>query len=107
MKKLFCKLLSILLVATLLVQLVPASVFAVEEEPSAQSTSREEMTTDHLTEGEENTESGTIPSILFEEESLREESVKHFRMDDGSYIAVQYGTPVHYEENGQWVEYDN
>lgn len=40
--------------------------------------------------------------------SLREESVKHFDMGDGTYQAVDYGYPVHYiNENGQWQDIDN
>ena len=39
---------------------------------------------------------------------LREESVKHFRLEDGTYMAVQYQTPVHYlDENGYWQNIDN
>ena len=46
--------------------------------------------------------------ILFEDTSLREENVKHFRMKDGSYRAVVYDTPVHYlDDEGNWQEYDN
>ena len=46
--------------------------------------------------------------VLGEDISKREESAKHFRMSDGSYIAVQYEEPVHYlDENGDYVEYDN
>ena len=45
---------------------------------------------------------------MFEVESLREESVKHFRLEDGSYIAAQYKGPVHYlDENGLWQDIDN
>lgn len=45
---------------------------------------------------------------VFEVESLREETVKHFRLEDGSYIAAQYKGPVHYlDENGAWQDIDN
>ena len=45
---------------------------------------------------------------VFEVESLREETVKHFRLEDGSYIAAQYKGPVHYlDENGMWQDIDN
>ena len=45
---------------------------------------------------------------MFELESLREESAKHFRLEDGSYIAAQYKGPVHYlDENGMWQDIDN
>lgn len=44
----------------------------------------------------------------FELETLREESVKHFRLEDGSYIAAQYKGPVHYlDDNGLWQDIDN
>ena len=47
-------------------------------------------------------------NVLFEETSLREETVKHFRMEDGSFIAVDYQMPVHYlDENNEWTDYDN
>ena len=45
--------------------------------------------------------------IIGELEEKREENVKHFRMSDGSYKAVKYAIPVHFTNNGQWVEYDN
>ncbi len=38
---------------------------------------------------------------------LREESVKHFLCDDGSYIAATYSSPVHYLDDGEWKEFDN
>lgn len=42
---------------------------------------------------------------LYEIERLREESVKHFRLSDGTYTAVNYNTPVHYlyEDKNQYV----
>lgn len=45
--------------------------------------------------------------IVREVSELREESVKHFLCDDGSYIAATYAEPVHYNENGVWKEIDN
>ena len=32
---------------------------------------------------------------VFEDTSLREETVKHFRLSDGSYVAYQYSGAVH------------
>ena len=44
----------------------------------------------------------------FEVEELRDESVKHFRLEDGSYVVAQYDVPVHYlDENGEWQDIDN
>ncbi len=49
----------------------------------------------------------TNPKIIREVTELREESVKHFLCEDGSYIAATYAAPVHYKENGEWKEIDN
>lgn len=46
--------------------------------------------------------------VLGEEESLREESIKHFKLSNGTTKAVIYSHPVHYkDENGNWVDIDN
>ena len=40
-------------------------------------------------------------------DKLREEAVKHFRMSDGSFLAVQYDGPVHYQDtDGEWQNID-
>ena len=39
--------------------------------------------------------------------SMREEGVKYFDKGNGHYTAALYGTPVHYQENGEWKEIDN
>ena len=47
-------------------------------------------------------------TVLGEVESLRGENEKHFRMSDGSYMAVSYGMPVHVQdEDGEWQDIDN
>lgn len=47
-------------------------------------------------------------SDVFEVKELRESNVKHFRLEDGSYIAAQYDVPVHYlDSNGEWQDIDN
>lgn len=45
--------------------------------------------------------------IVREINDLREEYVKHFLCEDGSYIVATYSEPVHYKENGQWKEINN
>ena len=46
--------------------------------------------------------------LIIEDESLREENVKHFIMPDGSYKAVFYNTAVHRKDsNGVWQDIDN
>ena len=46
--------------------------------------------------------------IIGEDISKREESVKHFKMSDGSWLAASYPDVVHYKTSeGDWVEIDN
>ncbi len=45
---------------------------------------------------------------IFEAVERREETVKHFRMPDGSFVAVQYDLPVHQlDAQGDWQDIDN
>ena len=45
--------------------------------------------------------------VVAEDNSKREQSVKHFLMSDGSYKAAQYDVPVHFMQNNEWTDYDN
>jgi len=46
--------------------------------------------------------------VLGEGVDSRTESSKTFRMSDGSYVAADYGKPIHYsDDNGDWQDYDN
>ena len=50
----------------------------------------------------------TLKKEVFEVIDRREETVKHFRTEDGSFTAVQYNVPVHEkDENGEWQDIDN
>lgn len=96
------RLVTAMVLAVLMVVLIPVQAGAVitpELTAAAKSTAEG---IDHL---EEETEP---PSILAEVEEDRDEFTKHFRMSDGSYMAVQYEYPVHFEDkDGDWAEYDN
>ncbi len=49
-----------------------------------------------------------LEDLAYEITEMRGESVKHFRLADGTYQAVFYGEPVHrLDEAGQWQEIDN
>ena len=93
-KSLWTRLLSLLLAVVLCVELLSAVGSAVS--PS---------------EDLEHTVEGTVEEpaeVAFEEASLRGERVKHFRMGDGSYVAVQYDVPVHHQDaDGRWQDIDN
>ncbi|MBR1811634.1 MAG: hypothetical protein IJ766_08325, partial [Clostridia bacterium] len=44
--------------------------------------------------------------IVGEDETKRDETTKHFRCSDGSYIAASYNYPVHYASADGWRELD-
>lgn len=75
------------------------SIFSVYAEPAdepALQTATEELSL-----------STVEPTIVSEETSLRDVNSKHFLMSDGTYAAVAYDMPVHYEQDENWVEIDN
>ncbi len=87
----FKKAISLLLTLVLLFEMLPLQVFALDgadAPPTAVSTVAEAVIEGELHE-------------------RREENVKHFRLSDGSFLAVDYGTAVHYEDNGVWKDIDN
>ena len=84
--------LSFMLVLAMLIQMMPVQSFAASTGSSAVDVSSGQPAT----------------TVVGEVEDLREEDTKHFRMSDGSFIAVSYGMPVHYEnEDGNWEDIDN
>ena len=89
---LFSRLLSAVLAVSMLLQLLPVQ--------------RLRITASAETINDESSEHDV--SVVGEVESLREADAKHFLMSDGSYIAVSYGFPVHYEStDGSWEDIDN
>lgn len=93
------KSISLILVLTLLVQLLPMVAFGVGDE-----TNDLDISTDSETVSMKDDDA----QIVGEEDALREESVKHFRLQDGGYMLVEYETAVHYQTaDGSWEEIDN
>ena len=93
------KSISLILVLTLLVQLLPVVAFGVGDE-----TNDLDISTDSETVSMKDDDA----QIVGEEDALREESVKHFRLRDGAYMLVEYETAVHYQTaDGSWEEIDN
>ncbi len=45
--------------------------------------------------------------IIGEDESRRDETTKHYILSNGNRKAVKYAQPVHYKNNGKWVDIDN
>ena len=87
------KICSLILALVILVQCIPAQVFAAKLPGSI---------------SEDTSERNQNVTILGEVETLRQEDTKHFRLSDGSFLAVSYGMPVHYEDdNGMWQDINN
>ena len=109
MKPSWKSLISLFLVLVFVFQLFPASVLAVETEGET-SSEEETISTAQNPEEAESVENGDAIDafIVGEVEDLREESVKHFRMSDGSFTMVQYSKPVHFQDaSGLWKSIDN
>mgnify|MGYP000532628761 CR=1 FL=1 len=77
------KSISLILVLTLLVQLLPMVAFGVGDETNDLDISTDSETVSMKDDDAE---------IVGEEDALREESVKHFRLRDGGYMLVEYET---------------
>lgn len=105
------KLLSLLLTVVMLVQLiqVPLSASAVEyiAENETESVTDSFTLPDEYIDGVYSESNNTASKIIEEDPELREENVKHFRCENGSYIAASYPYPVHYEKDGVWKDIDN
>lgn len=101
MKKLTVKSLSIFLSLLFITQTLPLNAFSLYVNEC------EVSETDEIHIHETNDEHNMIIDSLEENIELRDEHTKHFRQSDGSYIAVSYIEPIHYEKNGEWLEIDN
>lgn len=104
MKKKFCRLLSVIVLLSIIAGSIPMKTIAVEDVPSITDTEVHTEATQQL-----NTETAeeTQATIVREDISLRDEFSKHFEMSDGSYTATVYNEPVHQLVDGAWVEIDN
>lgn len=110
MKKTIQRMISIILSVIFVVQLLPMQAIAeADNKPEIEkglatapsSTAAPDYDAELANTGKE------LSPIIGEDISKRTESTKHFRLANGSYIAATYGLPVHYEQNGEWVEIDN
>ena len=103
--KRFLRCISLSLVLVLILQMLPETRLNVHAEEAS------DLRTSTSDEIQNNTGADTKLSdvhIVGEVESLREEDTKHFRMSDGSFTAVSYNSPVHYQDTeGVWREICN
>lgn len=89
------------LIAIVLVVITVFSTVSVSAEPLSEAVKAEQATSENIDEG-------NAPAEFLEEEiEKREENTKYFKMSDGTIQAAQYSVPVHFEQDGKWVDYDN
>ena len=102
------KALAVFLVLVLMMQLFPLSVFADDTAGSVQVdvTQTAEASPEDASAAESQQQSAYV---VGEMPGLRSQSEKHFRMNDGSFVAVDYGAPVHFSADGgeTWEDIDN
>ena len=98
------KITSSVLVLVLLFFAVPTVVYA----EIADAVGSVGNTADGSVEDKASSSGSEIKGVLYEDLSKREESVKHFHLEDGSFVAAQYNYPVHVaDEEGNLVDIDN
>lgn len=102
------RLLSTVLVVAMLFQILPAFAFAKNDSFAHLNAE------DAIVETTDNTQDGVASLekadsyVVMEMPALRTETRKHFRMSDGSFIAVDYNDTVHYRDSdGNWLAIDN
>lgn len=88
--------LATVLTLLLVIEMLPANVFAIGTEDTLSDSSPLYADVE------------SSPSVVREVEDLRTEDGKQFQMSDGSFMAVSYGMPVHFQsEDGSWMDIDN
>ena len=96
--KISMKLFAFVMALLMLIVSLPMAAFA-----SAISASTDDTSVD--------TESEAVRKdviVLEEDEALRDEYIKHFKLSDGTTKAVVYSQAVHYKDaDGKWVDIDN
>ena len=98
-----CMILSVILIF----YVIPATVYAEVASAFSNEETAETATESAVTENSGANALDYTP-VLYEVADLREEGVKHFHLEDGSYVAAQYAYPVHYlDDSGKWQDIDN
>ncbi len=109
MRTLFLKVISLFVVLTMIVNILPLNALASTTQTAGANT--QTLTQDNL---ELSTENIVIDetlladaSVLYENEDKRSEFSKDFTLSNGFSLAAVYPYAVHYEEDGQWKEIDH
>ncbi|MCQ2507993.1 MAG: DNRLRE domain-containing protein, partial [Dorea sp.] len=106
-RNIYWKMISVLLAVALAIQIIPLDCLATSIEDIENEIEVEEMS-DIDNEKFEKTDSSKDEALIISEvDDLREERVKHFLTDDGSYIAASYLEPIHFEVDDELEDIDN
>ena len=101
MKKLWCRICSMVLAICITANLLPLTVWADQvNETDSQLTVTEET---ELLSDRTSTQAKIVDEVI----ENRTEFTKEFLLDSGLSLAVVYDSAVHYEKDGQWEEIDN
>ena len=107
------RLLSFIVALAISFELLPISAFAAEGEENLEEIAGESSENISLQEGEDVPQSEEA-AVSGEVDANRTESEKHFRLSDGSFIAVDYGQSVHFPTMSdsnpsvfEWKDIDN
>lgn len=95
-RKSLTKVLSIILATLFVIEILPFTVFAAELE-----------TYNHALELQPEITDAAESPISFEVVEEREENIKVYQREDGTFSAFTSAVPIHYEENGEWKDIDN
>ncbi|MEE1198548.1 MAG: DNRLRE domain-containing protein, partial [Acutalibacteraceae bacterium] len=94
------RILSIILVLAIFIGAFPLEALA-----AAKDTIVDTFFTETDVVSEKNVQQEVI--VIGEDESRRDETTKHYILSNGNRKAVKYSQPVHYKNNGKWVDIDN
>ena len=106
------RILSVIMTAFLIFEILPMSVFAEDMTQNEDVTMSDAVYSEDENAGEQASDENEIsPSteVIGEVVEKREENVKHFMLSDSEYCAVSYPQSVHYkpDPDGEWVDIDN
>lgn len=107
--KFAAKFIAVFLTLLLVFEIIPMQVVAESADKIKTVTESNEKSKkeDAQNPGDKVLDENNNVKILCEDNTKREEYVKHFRMSDGTYQAVMYEMPVHIEKDGEWIDYNN
>lgn len=104
MFKNFIRILSLLLIVSMLWNMLPVSVLGADLREALNADDDAVLIEPDFTLEEKEPEEITILGEITER---RTENIKEYLLSNGNTLAAVYGDSVHYQENGEWKDIDN